>query len=333
MKSFLPLILLLTAFALVGCSDGDVLSDEEIKEAVRADTIFDPASDYILVLGDIQAMTYHDDNRSYLLATSQWIINNSNSVCCVLQTGDLTETNKPWEWKYLQSILNPVSDALPLIICTGNHDYDWLKTSDNFLGITDRKSTHINSLDIAPTTKMAVVSEFEKGCLENVLYKVRFAGDDLYILVLEFGPRREAVEWAESIVKSMPGEKFILMTHEWLLRSGELVSEAESYAKQQWLDGNYTAPDRLWNELVYPNDNIRAVLCGHNGFCKHRRTPNATGRIVSQILFNLQYQEHGGDGLVMLWRDLGGGKIDVSVYNIVQRALSEDPDTRFVFDI
>lgn len=181
--------------------------------------------------------------------------------------------------------------------------------------------------------RTAIVGEFEKGCLENVLYKVRFAGDDLYILVLEFGPRREAVEWAKGIVKSMPGEKFILMTHEWLLRSGELVSETESYAKRQWLDGNYTAPDRLWDELVYTNDNIRAVLCGHNGFCKHLNTLNAAGRSVTQILFNLQYQDHGGDGLIMLWRDLGSGRIDVSVYNVVKRTLSEDPDTRFVFDI
>ena len=91
------------------------------------------------------------------------------------------------------------------------------------------------------------------------------------------------------------------MTHEWLTRYGERVS-SHSYAESQFKGfSSYSTPEEVWNDLVNPNDNVLCVICGHNGFAAKLFSENMAGRQVPQILFNLQYQENGGNGLLQLW--------------------------------
>lgn len=320
MKLFRLLLLFLPV--LVGCSSGqpDALSE------VAADPVLADSADRIVILGDLQTMVYYSENNSCLEQTAAWIgaqLHHYPGVMrAVLQTGDITETNAEWEWRTFHSAFMGIGSKIPLIICTGNHDYDWLRTSDHFEGINDRSSTLLDRFAPSPAAETAVVARFHHSSVCNAVYRITFAGRPLYLLVLEFGPRREVVEWAFNVVRSHPEERFILLNHEFLKSDGDLTYGPWSHAFFQWIDGNYVSPDKLWEQLIYPNDNIRAIVCGHNGFCRLRLTPNASGRQVPQVMFNLQYQPRGGDGLIMLWKDIPGDSVEVTVYNVLTRTRS-----------
>lgn len=118
------------------------------------------------------------------------------------------------------------------------------------------------------------------------------------------------------------------MTHEWLSRYGDRLDD-DSDANLQFSHSSHTTPQEIWNSLVYPNDNIVCVLCGHNGFCKYLFSKNKVGRDVCQILFNLQYQENGGDGMIQLWEfPANENAINISVYNTITRQFHPDDETR-----
>ena len=114
------------------------------------------------------------------------------------------------------------------------------------------------------------------------------------------------------------------MTHEYLARKGERVS-ADSYAELQLRNTTWSTPEKLWTDLIKDNNNIVCVLCGHNGFYGRKFSLNSHGRMVPQVLFNLQYQDHGGDGLIQLWEfPQNNDSVYIDIYHTIQRAWYRD---------
>lgn len=188
--------------------------------------------------------------------------------------------------------LSHLGEELLLIPSTGNHDYVWYKGGE----IRDRNSSLFNSMQcLSSVRREQALLQFENEKLDNIVMPVKVGTDSINIIALEFGPRKEVVAWAGSIVRSKPNKKYLLMTHEWMSRAEKRIDK-NSYAARQMPNISHSTPQEIWEKLVYPNDNILCVLCGHNGFCKYLYSTNQAGRKVGQILFNLQYQENGGDG-------------------------------------
>ncbi|MBQ7576399.1 MAG: hypothetical protein IJT26_07710, partial [Bacteroidales bacterium] len=81
----------------------------------------------------------------------------------------------------------------------------------------------------------------------------------------------------------------------------------------------YSKPVDVWEKVVYPNSNVRCVICGHvRSFVQYRETANAEGRMVPQVQFNLQDEANGGGGWIMLWNYVKEkGTVEVSLYNTV----------------
>ena len=95
---------------------------------------------------------------------------------------------------------------------------------------------------------------------------------------------------------------------------------------------SYTTPEQVWNTLVKPNDNIICVLCGHNGFFATLFSENDSGRQVPQILFNLQYQENGGNGYVQLWEfPSQNDSVRIGVYDTINRKWCMPDSTSVAF--
>ena len=138
------------------------------------------------------------------------------------------------------------------------------------------------------------------------------------MISLEFGPREEVVDWAKQFVLSNPEKEFILMTHEWLTSDGKRVS-TNSFAESHFNGySSYSTPEYIWSDLVYPNNNVLCVLCGHNGFSANLLSQNSCGRVVPQVLFNLQYQDNGGNGLIQLWEiPYQSDSINICVYDTI----------------
>ena len=290
---------------------------------VEADSVLKSDSEYIIVLGDLQCYTNISDYFSYYRDTMDWIWSqqqHGKNIKCVLQTGDITENNLRSQYDVFREFTAPTAEVLPYIACTGNHDYDWV---DGSL-IMDRNSTLFSEYLTFNVVDAKVEARFEPGRMENVIVRNIINGRRYDIIALEFGPRKEVVEWVKEHVLSHPERRYIVLTHEHLTSKGELATNGV-YSVSQFRNTTVTTPKQLWENLISENDNIVCLLCGHNGFSAHLTTLNKSGRDVEQILFNLQYQANGGDGWVQIWefpKDKDYATVDV--YNTITSQFHPD---------
>lgn len=316
---------LLLAFVSMGCSDAIDLGQPRIDV-----NNFNVDSQYIIVVGDIQEYTYNESLHPYLEYTMQWIYNAIDAdmaVNSVLLVGDVTSENRRGEWRVFSRYTEPVARKVPFVACIGNHDYEWNNKSE----IEDRDDTHFSKYLSFDKAKAQVVDRYKKDRWENVVVRNKIFDEYYDILVLEFGARDEVLTWANNHVKANLDKRFILLTHEFLGRDGEIIGK-DSYAEKQLRNTSWNSPQHVWDKLVKCNNNILCVLCGHNGFSKMRLATNEAGREVPQILFNLQYQENGGDGMIEIWEAAqNSDSISVGIYNTLKNEWVDGLDTSFKF--
>lgn len=309
----------------LGCSSSEIDTDRNPFK----DSIKDLSAEYLLVFGDIQEYTKNSNTMIYYDKSVNWIIRQLNDdvkITAILQVGDVTTANKESQWKLFQSSTQLLADRIPYFLCTGNHDYDW---SDGGYKIAHRNSTLINKYADFSLLRQRVVAYYDGSSLENYVAEIDILDNKLYLLVLEFGARPQVLEWAKSFVQCHENDTFLLMTHEWLTRRGERLSNG-SFSESQFKGySEFCTPEQIWEELVYPNDNIWCVLCGHNGFSTQLYSENIIGRGVPQVLFNLQYQDNGGDGLVQLWEFNKNGIVNVGVYDTINERWLQTEETSF----
>lgn len=308
-----------------GCS-----TSIEIEQPTISLDKFNLDSEYICVIGDIQEYTGNVVYNTYLDSTMQWLLKAKTlglKINSILQVGDISAGNREDEWQVFYDYTLPVAQVIPFVACIGNHDYDW----DSYSKILSRDETFFTKYVSFPNAKAEIQHKYDGERMENIVVKNNIWGEDYDILVLEFGARWEVVEWADSIVKNNPDKKYILLTHEFLTRAGEIVG-SDSYAVNQFVNVSSNSPCQIWDSLVTNNDNIVCVVCGHNGFSKLNLTENSFGREVPSILFNLQYQDNGGNGLIEMWEiKQDCDSINVGVYSILRDEWLSDHDTRFNF--
>lgn len=283
---------------------------EDIPTLLPKDDIINVDCQYIGVIGDIQEYTNSfntsiDLNHSFNWFRSQQIY--YENFKCILQVGDLTNNNLLEQWKIFDNSLRHLDREILFITTTGNHDYDW----DSNYKINNRK-TGLNSLKnlILPDSAF----NFYECGLENSFHELRIHNKSVCIISIEFGARPEVVIWAKEIIESHPNDLIILMTHEFLDSDGNLITYG-SYADNQLSNIPHTNPLNQWETLVSPYNNV-IVLCGHNGFCQYSTKKNNNNKFINLVLFNLQFQQNGGDGLIQLWEFPNDMKqIKIFVYN------------------
>lgn len=318
---------------LVGCNNSDTDYQDETFRFIAPDQVINPNSEYLIVIGDIQEYTETFENLEYLTYSIDWIRNQNNffhNIKAVLQDGDVTNGDQPWQWAMAIDAFHHLKDSTMYVWSTGNHDYQW--DGPNGTEITDRSTTLLNSYAPNPQLDKSIVASFKKGKYDNIILESGLSGRNIQIISLEFGPRPDAVEWARRYVSSHPDKKFILMTHEFMTAAGNRVANGKSFAAMQFPTIPHTEPEYIWENLIKPNDNVICLVNGHNGFCKYLETPNDTGRQVPQILFNLQYQENGGDSMLQLWEfPKGENRINITVYNTLRQEYHLPEETTFSF--
>lgn len=317
------LLLLFVIFILtLSCKKNEAVKEYRIMaknvayDIVDKDINFNDSSEYIIVLGDLQEYTNNYNNFLYYKRTLEWIYSQKQhglNIKCILQVGDITSNNTNEQFKIFYDVTKKVAYEIPFISCIGNHDYTWGKNSK----ILDRNSTLFSKYAYFPLLDEYIIEQFEENKIDNVIYRNYIYSDPYYILSLEFGPRKEVIEWANKIVSSNKTYNFILLTHEFLTSKGERIDNKSS-AEEQIINSTYSTPEEIWNKLIYENDNISFVLCGHNGFSSYLMSENKLGRAIPQILFNLQYLKNGGNGLIQVYQfPQKSDSVNVFIYNTV----------------
>lgn len=278
----------------------------------------DPTSEYLIVIGDVQEYTYFDKYAPYYMKSVNWIRGmhqKGYKIDCVLQVGDQSSSNEKWQYRVFYDYSKYLAEDVLFVPVTGNHDYDWKDGNQ----IYDRSSSLFNQYTNFPKTKENIVAYFETGRMDNIIVRNQIKGQDFYIIALEFAPRPEVVDWARNYVENNQEKRFIVLTHEYLNSEGFRENTKNSYARKHFGDRPNSSPEEIWENLVYPNDNVRAVICGHNSFSLFTTSKNCEGREIPQMLFNIQYLENGGDGLIQLWEiPATGDSIDIKIINTIK---------------
>ena len=324
--------LILLIFSIVACSCVYTYEDEDEVIVYSNPYNVDAASEYIAVFGDIQYYT-DKSNIGIFKNSLNWIekAKDEINIIDVLHTGDITNSNNraQEEWRYFKEAMDGFS--LSFISNIGNHDYTWKDGSI----ITSRDDTYFSEFVKFPLVTNRIEATFETGKMENIIVRNEIHGQRYDFMLLEFGPRKEVVDWANKWVKSHPDIKYILMTHEYLDKGGGRRQDNKLTCAVQFSNTNttYTTPDELWDQLIKCNDNIAWVLCGHvGGLYALTYEENDFGREVCQIQHNIQNQEYRYDNWIMMWEfPADSDKANVSIVNAKTGQLYDSKKSLFTF--
>lgn len=256
--------------------------------------------EYIAVFGDIQY--YTDDDHKIVLYqnTIDWIneqARNGVAFDCVLHTGDITNSNLSSSYSRFHKATSSLNSSISYFSTIGDHDYQWGEKGI----INDRNNTLFSNFMDFPSTKDRVIACYEEGKMENVVYRNEVQGERIDVMCLEFGPRDEVVEWANAYLSDHSDTKFILINHEYLESGGEIRTQ-KLKCVSRLRNTTYTKPKDLWEKLIFPNDNVLFILCGHVGsLYAVTFTENKAGRLVPQIEHNIQSSNYRYDNWLMLF--------------------------------
>ena len=283
----------------------------------------DSASWCMVLLPDPQSYIKFDYNQPVFELMQQWIRYNRDrlNIRLVLCTGDLVEQNNRMsapdgingnqtstqQWQAVSRAFGIIDDAVPYILCTGNHDHGYERAENRY--------SQLNSY--FPPDRHALYARLLKGMfkndsgvetLENAWYEFEAPTGEKYLIVsLEFDARRAVVEAAKELVArpEYAGHRVVFLTHAYM-RS--MTSGNKRLVKNNYGIADKTCGEALWRDLIEPCPQASMVFCGHvvgdmshRGHVGFRTDRNAAGRPVHQMEFNAQaegggWHGNGGDG-------------------------------------
>ncbi len=252
----------------------------------------------IVALPDTQM--YSDRYPEIFRAQTEWIVSQAPvmNIRMVWHLGDLVRfgSEDAQAWENAAAAIGILDRAgIPCIIAIGNHDYDSQLKVDRSAEFFNRYFG-MHRYEGRPWFGGA----FERDRSENV-YAVFEAGGERYLhLLLEFGPRKAVVAWADDVIRTHADRHVFIVTHGFLH-----YHDGRTGPGDEWNPHNYpgTANDThdgedLWRVLVSRHANIRWVHNGHilKGGQGLRSDAGIHGNTVHQVASNYQTYENGGDG-------------------------------------
>ncbi|MEM9415376.1 MAG: serine/threonine protein phosphatase [Planctomycetota bacterium] len=313
-----------------------------------------PEAYSFVIIPDTQNYTKYEKNQDNFVVMTQWVVDHldEHNIVLVLHEGDLVEQNAILEgggqglgdqtgleqWAAAKRAISVLDGHVPYILCTGNHDYGMRNAED--------RQTHFNTFFGAADNPLNSDGQgggilrgmgpnaFGAHTLENAYFELEGPdGRDFLIVVVEFGPREQAVQWAKRIADrpAFADHTAVLLTHTYLSHNDAYDASPFSYPIASDTHGG----QELWDELVGPSTNFEFVFNGHIGGDQigYRVDTNAGGRAVHQMLFNAQFdgggsgeRGNGGDGWLRLVTFEPDGKtVTIRTYSPLRDARGDEP--------
>lgn len=322
---------------------GHPVSGASISRVINAPRIITPSKGIgkdggwtIAVIPDTQNYAKFLKNQKNFDVMTEWLRQHIEpwNIQAVLHEGDFVEQNdiqegggRGWgdqnstsQWGSAQKAMATLYGEVPTILATGNHDYGVRNAENretrfnNYFGLTDNKLTCDGTG--GGIWRSGCTNSYGAITLENAAYELTPPNSPkILILSLEWGPRREAVAWARSLLSETRYQDHfgILLTHAFLnddnRRDHDHQRAGNPHHYPTGKTGNTHDGHDLWKELVQPSKQIQLVLNGHvmGRHVGYRSDPSAHDRQVHQMLFNAQglgggsdHKGNGGDGWLRL---------------------------------
>lgn len=282
----------------------------------------------LVVLPDTQS--YVEYKRSTMTEMMNWIVANQ-SVSNILFVGhvgdvinDYASETAPDQWAYFTNEYAKFTAAgLPFSVLPGNHDY-----AKNL-----RDSSMMNSyFPLSTFTNMPTFGGAYDNLSDNTYHLVPVHTQTWLMLSLEFGPRSEVLDWANGVLAAHANYPAIVITHAYLNRNGERFVTGESRSASVGYGLGNGPPSvnegsNIWETLIYSNQQVRMVVCGHDGDtnvgARLKIDPNIIGRPVYQMLHNYQYYNQPSyPGYLLLIEISSGGTVSFKNYSPTQNLTS-----------
>lgn len=275
-----------------------------------------PVTDYaysFAVVGDTQHVT--QNNPQNLSKIYQWLLDNreSKKIQHVLGLGDITNANETAQWETAQAAISLLNGKLPYILIRGNHDNS--ANMNKYLG------TPAYYEQLASTGESGV---FEEGKFDNSYTTLTVGAHKYLIIGLDFGAKDNVLRWANNIVGKYPDHKVIVLTHGYLVNTGERLNTGVAACPSSY-DSTLNDANDMWERFISQHENIFLVLSGHKAAddIVSVQHVGVNGNIVTEFLINpqtldLKYKSMGGLGLVaMFYVSEDGSKISVQYYSTI----------------
>jgi hypothetical protein len=247
-----------------------------------------PGSWTLVVLPDTQRYTdtRWDKDLVIFRTMTQWIADNkkARNIVFVLHEGDITSGNTASvtppntvaAWQAASDAMAILDEAsIPYSLTTGNHDHDRWNPFRN----SPSRDTFLN--DFFPVSRYKSMSTFggvfEPGKTENNYHVFSVGGTDYVTVALEWGPRDEAIAWADGVLTEHANRTALIVTHAYTYEDGtrydwatkgthqKLNPHCKSYGFSAPHDGSENVNDgeQLWQKLISKHANVRMVFSGH----------------------------------------------------------------------
>jgi ribonuclease HI len=291
----------------------------------------------LIILPDTQYYSHKYPGLLHL--QTQWILENKDkyNIVYVLQTGDVTNNNLEIQWQRASQAFARLDGKVPYAISLGNHDF-------GFKGETQDRTTLANNY--FPVLRFEKMPTF--GCpmeadkINNTFHTFNVAGQNYLILCLEFGPRNEALEWANQIVEKHANHKVIILTHAYLYSDSTRYDWQMKKNKQEWNPHDYpigkseatTVNDgqEMWNKLIKKWPNIFMTINGHvlNDGLGYLASQGDNGNKIHQMLVNFQMLQIGGEAWLRILNFQPEEKIiKVQDYSPLYENFDTDSDNQY----
>ncbi|WP_138495860.1 metallophosphoesterase [Paenibacillus pinistramenti] len=216
----------------------------------------------------------------------------------VIHTGDIVNHwNEDTQWEKADLAMKVLDGAkIPYGVLAGNHD------------VGEGSRTGVNYYKWFGAGRFKKNGVFGKSYDNNKgHYDLINAGaEKLIVVYMGWGVGSKEISWMNKVLAKNKDRKAILAFHEYLLADGTRSPVA----------------DRIYKDVVVPNRNVFAVLCGHyhNSQLKvDELDDNHDGhqdRKVFQMLADYQEARKGGEGFIRLLQfDLKQQKVFVKTYS------------------
>lgn len=291
-----------------------------------------PSKFTIIMIPDTQVYTEQPQGTSGAYNTmfksqTSWIVNNRTlkNIAYVGHLGDCVEHGDSLqvEWqrvdtamKSLESYsLTGLTQGIPYGVCVGNHDQ-----SPN--GSAKGTTTFYNQyFGISRFNGRSYYGGHNSINNDNHFELFSAGGIDFLVISPEydqttaFSAAGGTLDWIESLVKSYPNRKVIVMSH--LVVNGDVTFSAQGKAIY----------DRL---KIYPNFILMfgGHISGNTGEVKRSDTYN--GRTVHSLVSDYQSRTNGGNGLLRIYEfDPLNNNLSVQTYSPYTKAYETDANSQF----
>ena len=214
------------------------------------------------IVGDTQILVREDAGTfaankytefpDYTSKVYDWIIDNveKKKIAYVMGLGDICEMSyEPKEWEIAQKQILRLNGVVPYSLVRGNHDdKQWFMRE-----VGTENPGYMDTID-------GGYGIGREQMLNNYRY-LRVGGVSYLIMVLDYYPTDEVLEWANKVIADHPHHRVIITTHAYLM-SG--LTTIKNYDSKYAPHGGNCGED-IWQKLGKKHENIFMIISGHVG--------------------------------------------------------------------